>query len=113
MRLAPDGTLRLSPSDLANHLACPHLTQLQLKVQRKELVRPVLDDAYGSLIRDKGRLHERAYLERLEAAGKSVLRMAEYEDEDFASEAARQATEDAIRAGEADVIYQPDLSDGT
>ena len=26
MRLATDGTLRLSPSDLANYLACPHLT---------------------------------------------------------------------------------------
>ncbi|MBA3375216.1 MAG: PD-(D/E)XK nuclease family protein [Actinobacteria bacterium] len=108
-----DGQLSLSPSDLANHLACPHLTQLELNVQRKELVRPVLEDAYGSLIREKGRLHERTYLERLEAAGKRVLRMAEYEDADFNSEAARQATENAIRAGEADVIYQAYLSDRT
>jgi predicted RecB family nuclease len=113
MRLAADGTLRLSPSDLANHLACPHLTQLELKVQREGLKRPVLEDAYGSLIREKGNLHERAYLERLEAAGKRVRRMAQYEDEGFDSATARQATEDAIRAGEDDVIYQAYLSDGT
>ncbi len=113
MRLSADGTLRLSPSDLANHLACVHLTQLELQVQRGELRRPVLHDPYGGLIREKGRQHERAYLERLEAAGKSVLRMAEYEDEGFDAEEARQASEEAIRAGEADVIYQAYLSDGT
>ena len=32
MRVAIDGTLRLSPTDLANHLACPHLTNLELRV---------------------------------------------------------------------------------
>ena len=40
MRLAADGTLRLSPSDLANYLACAHLTQLEVDVQRGELERP-------------------------------------------------------------------------
>ena len=30
MRLNADGTLRLSPSDLANYLACAHLTQVVL-----------------------------------------------------------------------------------
>src|SRR3990170_3060584 len=44
MRLADDGTLLLSPSDLSGHLACPHLTTLNLRVQRGELERP-LDDA--------------------------------------------------------------------
>jgi predicted RecB family nuclease len=39
--------------------------------------------------------------------------MAQYEDEGFDSETARQATEDAIRVGEDDVIYQAYLSDGT
>jgi len=113
VRLSADGTLRLSPSDLANHLACPHLTQLELKVQREGLKRPVLEDAYGSLIREKGNLHELAYLEQLGVAGKRVLRMPTYEDEGFDSETARQATEEAIRAGEADVVYQAYLSDGT
>ena len=37
MRLADDGTLLLSPSDLSAHLACPHLTSLNVRVQRREL----------------------------------------------------------------------------
>jgi len=39
MGLAADGTLLLSPSDLSAHLACPHLSQLELQVQRGELER--------------------------------------------------------------------------
>ena len=59
MGFAADGALRLSPTDLANHLACPHQTQLEPKVQREGPRRPVLEDAYGSLIREKGHLHGR------------------------------------------------------
>ena len=64
MRFAPDGTLLLSPSDLANHLACAHLTQLELRVQRGELARPHVDDPYGRIIlregeRARGRLPRR------------------------------------------------------
>ncbi len=113
MRLADDGTLRLSPTDLANHLACPHLTQLELRVVRGELERPVLDDPYGRILMDKGNQHELAYLARLEAQGRRVARMLTYDDEGFDAEEARRATEDAIRAGEADVIYQAYLTDGT
>ena len=112
MRLV-DGTLRLSPTDLGNHLACPHLTQLELRVQRGELERPHVDDAYGRIIMDKGNAHEAAYLARLEEDGSRVARMLTYDDEDFDEDEARRATEDAIRAGEADVIYQAFLSDGT
>ena len=39
--------------------------------------------------------------------------MLTYDDEDFDEEQARRDTEDAIRAGEADVIYQAYLTDGT
>ena len=113
MRLADDGTLRLSPTDLANHLACPHLTQLELRVVRGELARPVLDDPYGRILMDKGNQHEDAYLARLEADGRRVACMLTYDDEGFDAEEARRATEDAIRAGTADVIYQAYLSDGT
>jgi len=113
MRLASDGRLRLSPTDLGNHLACPHLTQLELRVQRGELERPFLEDPYGKVIREKGNAHERAYLDRLLAEGKSIVRMPVYEDEGFDSAEARRLTEEAIRAGEADVIYQAYLTDGS
>ncbi len=39
--------------------------------------------------------------------------MLTYDDEGFDADEARRATEDAIRAGEADVIYQAYLTDGT
>ena len=113
MRLAADGTLLLSPSDLANHLACAHLTQLELRVQRGEFARPHVDDPYGQIILRKGNEHEAAYLGRLEAEGLRVLRLQTYDDEGFDADDARRATEDAIRAGAADVIYQAYLTDGT
>src|SRR5919106_1342920 len=105
MRLADDGALRLSPTDLANHLACAHLTQLELRVVRGELARPVVDDPYGQIILRKGNEHEAAHLARIEADGRTVARMLTYDDERFVDEDARRATEDAIRAGVADVIY--------
>ncbi len=77
MRVSDDGTLRLSPSDLANHLACAHLTQLELRVQRGELARPHVDDPYGQIIMRKGNEHEAAYLARLDAEG---LRVAAHPD---------------------------------
>jgi predicted RecB family nuclease len=113
VRLADDGTLRLSPTDLANHLACAHLTQLELRVQRVELARPHVDDPYGQIILRKGNEHEAAYLDRLEADGLRIARMLTYDDDGFDDAEARRATEEAVRSAEADVIYQAYLTDGT
>jgi len=112
MRLTSDGSLLLSPSDLSGHLACPHLTTMNLKVQRKEIERPHVDDTHGDLIRSKGDEHERVYLARLEAEGRSIVRIPTYDHEGFDADEARRLTEEAVRAGEAEVIYQPYLSDG-
>jgi uncharacterized protein len=108
-----DGSLRLSPSDLANYLACAHLTQLELRVLRGELGKPHLDDPYGQILLEKGNEHEAARLALHEVSGLGVARMLTYDDEGFDEDEARRATEDAIRAGEADVIYQAFLTDGT
>ena len=113
MRLSSDRLLQLSPTDLANHLACAHLTQLELRVVRGELERPQVDDPYGRIIMAKGTEHEAAHLALLEASGLAVARMLTYDDEGFDEEQARRDTEDAIRVGEADVIYQAYLTDGT
>jgi uncharacterized protein len=113
MRFASDGTLLLSPSDLSAHLACPHLTNLNLQVQRGKLERPHVDDTHGDLIRRKGDEHEAAYLAQLTADHKTIVRIPTYDDEGFSAEEARRLTEEAIRAGDAEVIYQPYLSDGT
>src|SRR5688572_32907343 len=98
MRIAGDGRLRLSPTDLANHLACAHLTRLELRVVRGELERPVVDDPYGQIIMRKGNEHEAAYLAGIEGNGRRVDRMLTYDDTGFVDEHARRATEHAIRA---------------
>jgi uncharacterized protein len=111
MRPGPDGTLRLSPSDLSAHLACPHLTTLSLRVARGVLVQPHLDSPHRDLIFRKGNEHEQAYLARLEAEGRSIVRIPTYDDETFEAGEVRRLTEEAIRAGDADVVYQPYLVD--
>src|SRR5438552_6111561 len=110
MRLAADGSLSLSPSDLANYLVCPHLTQLDVRVQRGELERPQWESAQADLIRRKGEEHEAAFLARLRAAGREIVEIVQGEEIDF-EEAARE-TEQALRSG-AEIVYQGVLaSDG-
>ena len=113
MRLNSDDTLSLSPSDLSNHLACPHLTTLSVAATRGEIVKPKLESPHRDLIFRKGNEHEATYLARLEAQGRSVVRIPTYDDEEFDADEAQRLTEEAIRVGAADVIYQPYLTDGT
>ncbi|HEX5032156.1 MAG TPA: hypothetical protein VFX78_11955, partial [Candidatus Eisenbacteria bacterium] len=64
-----DGTIiRLSATDLANHVACRHLTALNRAVVEKRL-EPPPRRADLALLRDLGEKHERAYLTHLEAQG--------------------------------------------
>lgn len=110
MRRLADGILALSPSDLSAHLACPHLTTLSLEVVAEE--RPVpapLESPYRDLIFRKGNEHEAAYLQQLERAGRTVVRVPTYDDEDFDPDEARRLTESAIRDARPDVVYQPYL----
>jgi uncharacterized protein len=101
-------SLTFSPSDLSEWLACAHAAALKLRVKRGELELPAVDDPQGDLIRRKGDEHEARYLEELRAAGKRIHEITFDHDWD----AAARATADAIRAGEADVIYQACLVDG-
>lgn len=109
MRLAPDGSLRLSPSDLANYLACPHLTQLDVLVQRREIERPHRESAQADLIRRKGDEHEAAFLARLRAQGREIVEIVQGDEIDF--EEAAGLTEEALRAG-AEIVYQGVLASG-
>ncbi|MGH3133400.1 MAG: TM0106 family RecB-like putative nuclease [Gaiellaceae bacterium] len=102
MRLAHDGTLRLSPSDLGNHLACPHLTQLEVAVQRGELVRPHRENPHADLIRRKGDEHEAAFLARLREEGRDIVEIELGED---GLEEAALATEEALHEG-GEIVYQ-------
>ena len=103
MRLAADGSLKLSPSDLANYLACPHLTQLDVLVQHGALERPHRENAQGELIMRKGREHEAAFLSGLRSDGREIVEIVQGDDIDF--EEAARLTEEALRAG-AEIVYQ-------
>src|SRR5215218_10988305 len=100
-------TLTFSPSDLSEWLACAHAAALKLRVKRGELERRVADDPQGDLIRRKGEEHEARYLAWFRAAGRLIHEISFDHDWD----AAARATAEAIRKGEADVIYQACLVD--
>ena len=57
-----DGRILLSPSDLNDHVECPHLTTLALEVARGARARPHVPDEEADLLRRKGEMHEGAHL---------------------------------------------------
>src|SRR3989442_12728530 len=99
----------LSPSDLNDYVECPHLTTLALEVSRGERERPFLADEHAELLRRKGELHERAYLDRLRADGRQIVEITLGEPWDF--DAAARQTAEAMRAG-AEIISQATFVDG-
>src|SRR5258708_7489929 len=103
------GRVVLSPSDLNDYLECPHLTTLVLAVARGERARPFVADEHAELLRRKGELHERAYLERLRADGRQIVEITLGESWDF--DAAARQTAEAMRAG-AEIISQATLVHG-
>src|SRR5687767_11216420 len=94
--------LVLSPSDLNRFLECEHLTMLDLLALEGKGVAQE-KDPQAEIIRAKGLEHERAWRERLEADGKSIVTIAGEGRIDWTLEAAR--TDAAMRDG-AEVIYQ-------
>jgi predicted RecB family nuclease len=95
-----DGQLVVGPTDLVNFLECPHLTELSLRVGRRELAEPP-KAAEETAAQRRGLAHERAYRVSLETLGRSVTAIDTGPDR-----AARvQATLAALATG-ADAIYQ-------
>jgi predicted RecB family nuclease len=103
MRLV-DEFLRLSATDLANHLGCAHLTQRSLAVAEGRARKPKWQDPIADILRERGMEHEAAYLEHLrEAEGLDVVAISEGSDAD-----SLDRTRDAMREG-APLIYQASL----
>jgi len=94
----------LSATDLVGHLNCRHLTVQDLQVAEGKLVAPKYWDPLLDVLRERGRLHETAYLERLANLGLGQVRIEGFEITD--STVAQ--TLEAMRAG-ADVIVQAAL----
>jgi uncharacterized protein len=107
MKRLSDG-FAFSASDLNDHLLCPHLSTLERLVAEGRLERPDEDDAARELLKEKGLAYERAYLARLEAEGRHVVKLKNGFGDPVATEAATLA---AMRAG-AEVIYQAGFEHG-
>jgi predicted RecB family nuclease len=99
--------LRFSASDLVGHLDCHHLTALDAAVARGTALRPKIWDPVLETLAERGRAHERQYLEKLKESGLSVV---EIEGGGINSAQVAQTLE-AMRSGAA-VIYQGALSQG-
>ena len=102
-----DGKLHLSASDLVNHLACRHLTELNAEVAAGDRAAPSHWDPMLKLLRERGLAHERQYIDHLQDAGHAVTSIGGVgiDDEKVAS------TVGAMRSGH-DIIVQGALADG-
>jgi len=98
------GGVRLSASDLANHLGCRHLTFLDLGAARGELDAPVTRDVALEALQERGLAHETAYVESLRTQGLSIVRV----PDDLPTLEAFDRTCAAMREGH-DVIVQATL----
>jgi uncharacterized protein len=110
-------TLILSATDLANYLACGHLSHLDLAVAFGAPRPPVFDDPSLETLRARGLQHEAEFRAQLERDGLGIVEIQTASRDGGGSLEERYhrgaaATLDAMRAG-ADVIYQGTLFDGT
>jgi len=99
------GSLRASPTDLANFLVCRHKTVLDLAVAKGQLPEPEEEtDQLAAVLRKRGEEHEHSYVERLRADGFSI--------EDLRAVDRAEREERAVKAMAAgvDVIVQAPLS---
>ena len=105
---ASSENIRLSATDLSNHLACRHLTALDLSVAVGARPKPSWSSPDAWVLQQRGIAHETAYTQYLESQGLSIVNL-----RDAASdEEAVAATKAALRDG-ADVILQAALSEGS
>lgn len=71
------GQIRLAATDLGNHLACRHLTTLDLQVALRKRPEPDWAAPDLAVIRERGERHEREYLAHLNAQGLKVENLAQ------------------------------------
>jgi uncharacterized protein len=100
-----DGRLRIAASDVANFVACRHLTRLDLAAEYGLVSAPIIDDVGAEALAERGLEHERQVLEGFQALGWSVGDP-RTGDRDRRREA--DATAAAMRRG-VHVIYQGTL----
>lgn len=103
-----DDQLRLSATDLAGHLNCRHLTQLEQAVARGELSRPKFFDPMLEALWERGKQHEQDYVAHLQSLGLAITLIEGIE----VTDAAVAETVAAMHSG-VNVIVQGALKGGT
>ncbi|HET6452469.1 MAG TPA: TM0106 family RecB-like putative nuclease, partial [Spirochaetia bacterium] len=98
--------LRLAATDVSNHLACRHLTELDRAVVEGRRAAPNFRDPMLAVLQQRGFEHERAYLAHLRGQGLRVV-APELDGGRIPADRAVQAMRDG-----ADVIVQAELMDG-
>ena len=101
------GNVRLSASDLSNHLACNHLTTLDLDVATGSRSAPKWNSPDAWVLQQRGIEHEIAYIRHLESQGLSVVNFRDTGDEKSAFEKTCAAMQSGV-----DVIVQAVLAEG-
>ena len=102
-----DDVIRLSASDLVNHLSCRHLTRLNAAVAVGEMEPPSYHDPFLELLQKRGADHEEGYIQHLKAQGLEIVRI----DGDTIEDLHVEQTVAAMRRG-VEVIVQGALADG-
>ncbi len=100
-------TVRLTATDISNHLVCRHLTSLNSEEGRGERASPPVAAPHLVVIQQRGLEHERAYIEFLKAQGLSAVDLRE----GFGDAAAVAETERAMKGG-VDLVIQGALRTG-
>lgn len=96
----------LTATDLANHLSCCHLTALDLRLARGEIVEPSWSAPHLSVLRERGQEHEKKFLESLRTKGLAIVDLSEHTNENT-----NEATLSAMKSG-AQVIVQASFVSG-
>jgi predicted RecB family nuclease len=66
-------SIRLSASDLSNHLSCRHSTALDIDVAMGGRSAPVWNSPDAQILQERGIAHEEAYVEHLKSTGLAVV----------------------------------------
>ena len=101
-----ESALRLTATDLVNHLNCHYLTHLNLEVAVGLISPPSTYDPYLDLMVNRGIAHEEAYIQHLNTQGLKITRVVGITDEQRVD-----LTVAAMHAG-AEVIIQGFLAHG-
>jgi len=96
------GRIKLSPTDLSNHLGCKHLTQLNREVALGKKEKPPFTNPSLAALAERGLAHEKAYVSHLISENKNVVVLPE--------NSTTENTIELMKKG-VDIIVQPTLSD--